>query len=92
MTEPTSFSVNRRNYGHWDICTREGRAFAIRGGPGRYYLRDERKDSVRLIDIQPFKTLGACMTFACDILMYELLVVEGQSPQEIESWNVPHAV
>lgn len=89
MTEPTNFSVNRRNYGHWDICTWQGRAFAVRGGPGHYYLRDERPDDVRLKNLQPFKTLGACMAFACDLLMYELIVADGQKPQEIESWNMP---
>lgn len=89
MNEPTSFSVSRRNYGHWDICTKEGRAFAVRGGPGHYYLRDEREKCVRIDKIQPFKTLGACIAFVCDLLMYELIVAEGQSPHEIESWNVP---
>jgi hypothetical protein len=89
MTEPTSFSVHRRNFGHWDICTLHGRDFAIRGGPGHYVLRDERDVDVRLKNLQPFKTLGACMAFVCDLLMYELIVVEGQTPQKIESWNVP---
>ena len=90
MGEPNNFSVVRRNYGHWDICTKEdGRAFAIRGGPGRYYLRDERQDgSPRPRATTAFKTLGACMTFVCDVLMYELIVADGQQPVVIESWNV----
>ena len=83
-----SFSVIRRNFGHWDICTDTGgRAFRIRGGPGDYRVLDERvkenkKDNVR------FKTVSACMGYICDELMYELIVAEGQAPQLIESWNV----
>ena len=88
QNEPVSFSVNRRNYGHWDICTSRGRNFAIRGGPGKYFIRDERPDIDRLKDIPKFKTLGACMTFICDILMYELIVADGQNPHIIESWNI----
>lgn len=88
MTEPMNFSVNRRNYGHWDICTKEGRAFAIRGGPGYYYLRDERRghsnEPIR------YKTLMACMVFVCDAFMYEHITVEGEDTNKIQSWNIPY--
>ena len=81
------FSVVRRNYGHWDIVrSKEGSLFRIRGGPGSYSVMDER---ARPYPVTEFKTVGACMTFICDELMYELIVADGQTPQAIESWNVP---
>jgi len=88
MDKPMSFTVLRRNYGHWDICTIDGRAFAIRGGPGNYFCRDERRD--RDINNKTFNTLAACMAYVCDIFMHELIVAEGQKPHVIESWNVPN--
>ncbi|MHB1097971.1 MAG: hypothetical protein ACYCZR_00320 [Burkholderiales bacterium] len=85
-TTPTGFSVVRRNFGHWDICTREaGRVFRIRGGPGRYLAMDERESPYPVTE---FKTITACMSFICDALMHELIVAEGQTPQVIEAWNV----
>lgn len=84
-----NFSVYYRNPGHWDICTDVGRVFRIRGGPGNYQTMDERDDKYRKPDaIKQFKTLTACMIYICDELMYELIVVKGQEPTLIESWNV----
>lgn len=80
------FSVGYRNYGHWDIYNRSGRSFRIRGGPGRYVVLDERLYSK---PERKFKTVQACMSYICDELMYELIVVDGQEPQVIESWNIP---
>lgn len=79
------FGVTYRNYGHWDIGNQDGRMFCIRGGPGKYYVTDERK---RDIPIKDFKTVQACMSWICDELMFELIVVEGQVPTTIESWNI----
>lgn len=66
------FSVNRRNYGHWDIWNGEKRIFRIRGGPGKYVAMDER---AKPYPATKFKTISACMQFICDELMYELIVV-----------------
>ena len=81
------FSVVYRNYGHWDICVPgEGRIFRIRGGPGNYWVSEERagpNDGLKY-----FKTVQACMSFITDELMFELIVAEGQKPQMIEGWNV----
>jgi hypothetical protein len=87
----SGFSVNRRNYGHWDIWNASGRIFAIRGGPGDYWLRDERnmrKDSGTAKEWPHFKTLGMLMAYVCEELMYEHLTVEGKEPHAIEPWNV----
>ena len=81
------FSVIYRNYGHWDIATAGYRAFCIRGGPGRYYVRDERRGGERR-ETKNFKTVMACMAYICDELMFELIVAEGQEPQTIQRWNV----
>jgi len=80
-----NFSVVYRNYGHWDICSTEARLFRIRGGPGNYHVLDERRRNVAMKD---FKTVQACMGYICDELMFELIVVDGQCPQIIESWNI----
>lgn len=80
-----SFKVHYRNPGHWDIYTEEGRAFRIRGGPGRYLAMDERS---RPCPTTEFKTIGTCMQYICDELMFEQIVAEGQKPTVIESWNV----
>ena len=79
------FSVIHRNHGHWDICTPGGRAFRVRGGPGKYLALDER---ARPYPVTEFKTLTACITIICDQLMFELIVAEGQVPHVIEGWNV----
>jgi hypothetical protein len=81
-----SFSVVYRNFGHWDISNREhGRLFRIRGGPGKYKVMDERE---KPYPATIFKTVGACMQFITDELMYELIVAKGQAPIEIENWNI----
>lgn len=37
------FSVYRRNFGHWDVSSREhGRLFRLRGGPGQWDVINER--------------------------------------------------
>lgn len=82
-----NFSVNWRNCGHWDIYGDKGRLFCIRGGPGAYYVRDERDKSVNKSG-KDFKTVASCMGYICDELMFELIIADGQTPQTIESWNV----
>lgn len=82
-----NFSVIRRNYGHWDIMIDGDRIFRVRGGPGKYSVIDERKQTEKK-ETPDFKTVGSCMTYICDKLMYELIVAEGQSPSLIEKWNV----
>jgi hypothetical protein len=83
-----TFTVHNRTPGHWDICAEgHGRLFRVRGGPGAYWVSDERQDRPRR-DSVPFKTVGACMSYICDELMFELIVAEGQEPIMIESWNI----
>ena len=80
------FSVSRRNCGHWDIYDEQKRLFCIRGGPGKYYVRDDCE-----IPCPPtieFQTVGGCMQYITDKLMYELIIAEGQEPNIIESWNI----
>ena len=84
---PTSFSVIRRNYGHWDVTTRHGRAFRIRGGPGSWSVFDER--ALPGPDPRHFKDQGAAMAFICSEMMHELIIAEGQQPTVVEGWNVP---
>ena len=90
----SGFSVRRRNYGHWDIWNDNERIFAVRGGPGKYFLRDERsmrdtpKESGDSKEWPHFKTLGMLMAYVCEELMYEHLTVEGKEPHVIEAWNV----
>jgi len=84
------FSVIYRNYGHWDIAQDGGRAFRIRGGPGKYSVIDERsgRDVISKDGIKEFKTVVACMSYISDELMFELIVADGQKPQVIEAWNI----
>jgi len=84
-TTPLSFEVIHRNPGHWDIYIREGRAFRIRGGPGKYKAMDERQKPYPVVE---FKTIGTCMQYICDALMFETIVVQGEKPTEIASWNI----
>ena len=90
MSEAASFSVTKRNIGHWDISQANvGRVFRIRGGPGSYWISDEREgkgQNSRLLS--DFKTVSACMSYICDQLMYELVVAEGQEVRTIEAWNI----
>lgn len=63
-----SFTVVYRNPGHWDICQNGGRIFKIRGCPGSYIV--ENRESV---DVYSSRTVGACMGYICDQLMFELI-------------------
>lgn len=87
MTEPTGFSVRRRNHGHWDISNASGRLFRLRGGPGDWSVFDERADRARRPN-QTFRDQATAMSYICTELMFELLTAEGQSPTVIEDWNV----
>ena len=80
------FRVVYRNYGHWDIWQNNERIYRIRGGPGKYWISGEhsRQDD----QDKEFKTVQACMTYITDLLMYELIIAEGQKPIVIEKWNV----
>jgi len=80
-----NFSVIYRNYGHWDICNDHGRIFKIRGGPGAYKVIDDIDNNA---PTKPFKTIGACMAYICDELMFELIIAENQTPHIIENWNI----
>lgn len=80
----TNFSVIHRNHGHWDITTKEGRAFRIRGTPGNFMAMDEREHPY---PVTKFKTVGACMAFICDELMNEHIT---ESPRR-DGNNVPVA-
>ena len=89
--EASNIHIYRRNPGHWDICVNErGRVFAIRGGPGDYYVRDERRGekATNAAFAYKFASLPMAVAWAVDILMYELIVAEGQEPTKIEAWNV----
>ena len=86
---PHSFSVIRRNFGHWDICSSlHGRVFRLRGGPGYWQLFDERNEG-RLEHIPYFGDQSAAMAFVCSTLMHENIVVAGVEQIEIEDWNIP---
>ncbi len=67
------FSVIYRNYGHWDICTNEGRAFRIRGTPGAFKVLDERAAPY---PSYTFKTMPVCMAFVAEQLMHEDIEAE----------------
>ena len=82
-----NFSVIRRNYGHWDIVTDAARVFRVRGGPGKYVVIDERSSDEKAPDLT-LKTLGLCMSYICEELMFELIMADGQKPHIIERWNV----
>lgn len=84
------FSVIRRNYGHWDIVSKEyGRLFRLRGGPGEWDVIDERQGKGQNSTLlPPFRDQSAAMAYICSELMHELLTVEGQAPHVMESWNV----
>lgn len=85
------FCISRRNPGHWDIASKEGRLYRIRGGPGDYWVNDERLATYKVkgeYPIYKFKSLIAAIGFICDDLMHELIIAEGQEPVVIESWNI----
>ncbi|MDN5786513.1 hypothetical protein [Pseudorhodobacter sp.] len=86
---PLSFSVNRRNFGHWDITARDhGRLFRLRGGPSQWDVIDERVGKGQNSTMLTFKEQSAAMSYICAELMHELLTVEGQNPRIMESWNI----
>lgn len=86
MAVTSNFSFTRRNPGQWDVHTDTGRVFAVRGGPGRYIVRDERGDRHNLTF--EAKTIGSCFQHIIDELTFELIIAEGQDFTVIESWNV----
>ena len=86
------FTVGRRNPGHWDVMTKDGRAFRIRGGPGHYVVHDEREGKGANDTRSPFKTVTACMVYICDEFMHEVIAAEGQEVTTIESWNIPRQI
>jgi hypothetical protein len=86
MTAIESFSVNRRNPGHWDIHSDKGRIFRLRGAPGAYNVYDDREGK-HGGEPTPFNTVSACMTYVCDQLMFELIKTQSQEIQIIEDWN-----
>ena len=83
------FSVYRRNYGHWDISSKEhGRLFRLRGGPSQWDVIDERQGKGQNSSMITFRDQSAAMSYICAELMFELLTVEGQEPHVMESWNI----
>ena len=69
----TSFSVNYRNPGHWDIYVENRRAFCIRGELGDVWLNDERPRAKGELDTYvKFKTLDAAMLHVVGELMFEM--------------------
>ena len=84
---PENFQVIRRNFGHWDILVPgKGRAFRIRGEPGAYIVMDER---TRNSADMPFKTVTACMTYICEIFMYENVQLKNSNPTVIDRCGNP---
>lgn len=69
-----NFTVVKRNFGHWDIVSDEGRLFRIRGTPGDFLAMDEREKPYPVT--HGFKTVATCMAFVADELMFEQIVVE----------------
>jgi hypothetical protein len=64
-----NFFVIYRNPGHWDILDgSHKRIYKIRGCPGAYVVRDTTDPD---LDDITCKTVGACMSHICDILMFE---------------------
>jgi hypothetical protein len=70
---PLGFSVHRRNPGHWDITTRWGRAFRIRGALGNVMVSDEHmtSDGKYPPGWMHFDTVTAAMAFCAAQLMHE---------------------
>lgn len=72
-----NYSVIHRNYGHWDIIVDSSRAFRIRGTPGDFVVHDERE---KPYPSTRFKTVGMCMGFIAEQLMFEHLDEDKSSP------------
>lgn len=70
---PINFSVSHRNTGHWDVTTRWGRAFRIRGEPRDVVVFDERVDDDRPFPRDPlrFKSINTALAWCADELMEE---------------------
>lgn len=70
---PVSFSVGYRNPGHWDITTRYGRAFRIRGAGRDVVVHDERTDDARPFPRGsiPFTSVAVALAWCADALMQE---------------------
>lgn len=85
----TSFSVVRRNFGHWDIVTSDlGRRFALRGGPSKWYVRDERIELPKR-SVHYFRDQAAAFAWIMAEMTWEPLRVEGQPEGHVmEAWNV----
>ncbi len=63
---PTSFIVEYRNPGHWDIYVKRQRVYTIRGTPDKSILRDERAgEPVPL----PFRNIAEVMAYVNSVLM-----------------------
>ena len=85
----SNFTVRHRNPGHWDILIANGRAFRVRGGPGKYWISDERRDSSNFGRLNiDFKTIDQAMLWICNELMFEIIATESQEVTRIEDWNV----
>lgn len=71
---PCNFSVTYRNPGHWDVYTRFGRAFRIRGEPFDVVVLDERTDDSRPHprDTRQFRTVTAALAWCADELMHPI--------------------
>lgn len=65
------FSIGYRNPGHWDIVTREGRAFRIRGEAPHVIVLDEREDAGRRHPRAEvcFRTVSMAVAWCADELM-----------------------
>lgn len=70
---PCGFSVIHRNPHHWDIVTRYGRAFRIRGEPGDVLVSDEREDDSRPKprDWIHFKSVSLALAYCGEQIMHE---------------------
>ena len=70
---PCSFSVSYRNPGHWDVTTRYGRAFRIRGKAPGVLVLDERTDADRPHprEATQFRTVMLALAWCADELMQE---------------------
>ena len=69
-----NFSVTQRDTHHWDVYTKFGRAFRIRGEPGNVWIFDERM--VKPDEFNPeaknykFNSVGMAMAFIAEELMH----------------------
>lgn len=72
---PCGFNVHQRNDHHWDIGTRYGRAFRIRGEPGDVFLMDERNmDKLPSHPREPmkFKSIGSAMLWVSEEMLTKI--------------------